>query len=178
MQSENTSSFLIPRSQRIQFILLFGALTGIAWLSRGFIRPITPRLTLTFFDDGLIWGLVLGLIQWWILRKYFKSKFWILATTVGWGLSMGFYSPLMRMSFGSIAFLILGFLQFLVLRNQVKYSWLWIVVPFIPSTLSDLFTVGFKGYIPLNLMQPVSEIVSAILLGIFPAIILCLFRKT
>jgi hypothetical protein len=128
------SKLLIPANARSYFIILFTILTTIAW---AFQIEVSRRISLTHtsFGDGLIWGLLMGTLQWLVLRKYISSKHWISATAIGWGIIIQFGDIgglAINFNFGLFVLvspLLLGLFQWLLLRHHVQYAWVWIIVP-------------------------------------------------
>jgi hypothetical protein len=177
----NPSLFLIPPGDRVQFIGLLTALTALFWAFRFQItNPITLQITGTFFDNGLIWGLLLGTMQWLLLRRYIPSKTWILVTTLGWAFSMGFQGKFIEHWASLLFFGFLGGCQWLVLRRYVKHSWVWIFVPVLPMlpivlfaklSANLLFTQLFMG------RPSLFDVFTGVVIGIMTAIGFCSLRK-
>ena len=105
---------------------------------------------------GMAFGGLVGFMQWLVLRKYIpNSRLWILtsaiAMVVGWTwfeLPPEFFSDrslpdlfLLWFPFGCVS----GILQWFILRKQVYYSGLWIVVNIIAGGIADLPMLDF-GY--------------------------------
>jgi hypothetical protein len=171
--SGNREQFLIPPAERIQFIILFTVLSGLAWaIGTSLIRYLTIPITGTFFDSGLVQGIFIGISQWIILRRYIPSKSWIPATTLGWAFSLGVGGKLVsifinyeRLGF-VVAFICMGFAQWLVLRHHIKYSWIWILIP----VLSPILVILLK-------FDAIAEIVRGISIGGIPSLCLCFFQR-
>jgi hypothetical protein len=165
------TKLLIPASRRSYFIILFTVLTVILWIFRfDLARPISHKLTGTFFEDGLVWGLFMGTAQWLVLREYISSRYWILATTIGWGICMGFYGTFNPAATFLIAPLFLGFTQWFFLRRYVQYSWAWVIVPVLFHA-----PVGIFDNLKVNSFD--HKIVTGIIVGLVPAISFCLLHK-
>ncbi|MEA5572701.1 hypothetical protein [Calothrix sp. UHCC 0171] len=125
----------------------------------------------TFILVGTLEGIVLGFAQWLVLRRYIKhSTRWIIATVIGalfaWftGLTI---SALMAIAYAGVSditknqafikglFLLgaglgtmLGFCQWLVIKNQIRFSILWIVANAIA------WAVGlFIAYVGVGMVQ-------------------------
>jgi hypothetical protein len=166
---------LIPPNERIQFIILFTVLSGLAWaIGTSLMRYLTIPITGTFFDSGLVQGIFIGIAQWIVLRRYIPSKSWILATALGWAFSMGIYSKLVYINewVSVFAFICLGFAQWLVLRRRIVHSWVWILVPILPIVLVDALNI-----VTISNPNIMLEIVRIITVGGLPALCLCLFQK-
>jgi hypothetical protein len=171
--------FLIPPAERIQFIILFAVLSGLGWsIGTSLMRYLTIPITGTFFDSGLVQGICIGIAQWIVLRRYIPSKSWILATTLGWAFSMGVGGKLVsifinyeRLGF-FVAFICLGFAQWLVLRKHTKHSWVWIPISILPSVLVDALEV-----VSISKPNAIIEIVRIISIGGIPALSLCFFQR-
>jgi hypothetical protein len=167
--------FLIPPAERIQFIILFAVLSGLAWsIGTSLMRYLTIPITGTFFDSGLVQGVFIGTAQWVVLRRYIPNKSWIIATTLGWAFSMGVYSKLVYINewIGVVAFICLGFAQWLVLRKHIKHSWVWILIPVLPSMLVDILDIA-----SISKPNAIVEIVQRISIGGIPAFSLCFFQR-
>jgi hypothetical protein len=169
--------FLIPPSERIQFIILFAILSGLAWsIGTSLMRYLTIPITGTFFDSGLVQGVFIGTAQGLVLKSYIPSKSWIPSTTLGWAVSQGVGSTLVRMlnnlQIGIIAFTCLGFAQWLVLRHYIKHSWVWILIPVLPSVLVVALEV-----VSISKPNAIVEIVRIISIGGIPALSLCFFQR-
>jgi hypothetical protein len=167
--------FLIPPAERIQFIILFAILSGLAWsISTSLIRYLTIPITGTFFDSGLAQGLFIGIAQWVILRRHIPNKSWIIATTLGWAFSMGASSKLVYINewIGVFAFICLGFAQWLVLHKHIKHSWVWIPISILPSVL-----VAALDIVSISKSNAIIEIVRIISIGGIPALCLCFFQR-
>ncbi|BAZ39612.1 hypothetical protein NIES4101_55660 [Calothrix sp. NIES-4101] len=125
----------------------------------------------TFTLVGILEGIVLGFAQWLVLRRYIQhSRRWIIATVIGalfaWfsGLTV---SALMAIAYAGVSdvtktqafikglFLLgaglgamLGFCQWLVIKNQIRFSIWWIVANAIA------WAVGlFVAYIGVGMAQ-------------------------
>jgi hypothetical protein len=163
------SKLLIPVNDRSQFIIFFTLFTAILWGFRFEIaRPISHKLTGSFLEDGLIWGLSMGTAQGFLLRQYISSKSWILATTLGWAITM-LISGFSLMTF-LLAPLVLGCAQWFVISRYTNYSYLWILVPVISmapvSIVNELQLASFGN-----------TILTGIIVGLVPAVSLCLLPK-
>lgn len=166
---------LIPPTERIQFIILFTVLSGLAWvIGTLLMRYLTIPITGTFFDSGLVQGIFIGIAQWIVLRRYIPSKSWIPATTLGWAFSMGVYSKLVYINewISVFALICLGFAQWLVLRKHIKHSWVWILVPILPALL-----VAALDIVTISKPNMMGEIVRIISIGGIPALCICLLQK-
>jgi hypothetical protein len=163
---------LIPAADRLQFITIFTVLTILGWyVGTYLIRSLTVRITGTFFDSGLVQGLFIGIAQWIALRRYMPNKLWILATVIGWACSQALSGALLLRLEGAtlaIGFICLGFSQWLIIRQFIKYDWIWILVPLVPAAIG--FAVPSFGF-------SIGFFIRLIALGAIPAIALCLFRQ-
>lgn len=185
--------FIIPPAKRFQFIILFTVLTGLCWSVRYKVASLVAgRITGTSFEEGLVIGLIIGIAQWFVLHRYIPNKSWIAATSLGWAISLAIYSRLsLNMNVdrwvSSVAFICLGFAQWLVLHQDIKYSWIWILIPFLPVLLTDVLDAILlpKPSTPLDSIywEKLSrvnasvDIIRRVFIGAIPAISLCLFRK-
>ncbi len=192
----NTSQLLIPLTERRKFILFFIFLTGLSFfIGLEFVNspynPFKQRITGSGFEEGLILGTIVGISQWFILRKYLFSKSWILITALGWAISM-FLASLVTLrlgitnSSGHVFLAIwLGFSpQWLVLRRNVKCSWIWIWISLLSAILvstlwmllipNPSLTIGYSLY---GLKILIVKISQSLIIGSIAAMGLCLFRK-
>jgi hypothetical protein len=174
--SSDRERFLIPPDERVQFIILFTILSGLSWaIGTLLIRYLKVPITGTMFDSGLVQGVFIGIAQWFVLKSYISSKFWILLTALGWAVSIGVSSIVLTFineRIGIFAFICLGFAQWLLLRRYIKHSWVWILIPVLPAIL---VTVLDMGSIPKP--NAIVEIVRIISLGGIPAFGLCFFHR-
>jgi len=100
------------------------AVTAMGWILGG---VLLPELALV----GT--GLVIGLLQWVVLRQYLRQAgWWILASAVGWAGGWWIVSSVAPLEIGILTEPLLGAamgtLQWLVLRRQLRQSGWWIVV--------------------------------------------------
>lgn len=119
-----------------------------------------------FFWELIASGFVVGIAQWFILRRYIKSaSWWIPLSGFGWILGIyltiftrDFVESLVKFltSYGGfwevfwlnitkepINFAVLGFAQWLLLRRHFRYAGWWILA----SALSGAFRGGIGSYV-------------------------------
>lgn len=108
--------------------LIINDLYDVIWNAIVNISAIIGRsATMSVF--GALFGVILGLAQWIVLRRQMrKSGGWVAATTIAcaiiWMIPWSLSRPLERIVSG----LLLGFLQWLVLRRHYQGVYWWIVV--------------------------------------------------
>ncbi|HEY9805220.1 MAG TPA: hypothetical protein V6D04_01520 [Candidatus Obscuribacterales bacterium] len=185
--------WLIVPAARPQFILGFTLLTFLGGL-------VAARITLKLLPElgtsgsgglaqvenwvGLILtGAAIGLAQGFMLRRYVSSWQWIVATSVGWLVSGAVALSLLE-SLGEfvsiLAFVWLGFAQWLVLRQVAKPAWFWILLPSVASlgsfVLSPLFNAlaGTVGELGTFLLLAINQFA---VLGAVEGIGLCTLRQ-
>ena len=114
--------------------------------------------------SGFIFGGVVGLAQWLVLRRTIRASWWALATCVGWGLSgvvSGFNSggsvstigpdagPVPRLLYLPVALplvvFLLGFGQWLVLRREFVGAAWWLL-----ANVGGIVTGFLVGFIVAN----------------------------
>lgn len=147
-----------------------GAAVGIK-LSR-LAGPAGP-LTVSIFVFSAMLGVSIGLAQWVVLLRWVRADLWILASTVGWLLGFPISYPI---SFAVAMFLLssqgsakenlffslavggailgalIGLAQWLVLRNQMSGSSLWIWFNVVGYSLSyAIASPGIFGLLNWNL---------------------------
>ena len=105
------------------------------YLANVIVGPVTTALRAGI--AGAIVGAVLGLIQWFVLRAQIPVPFWwIIATSAGMALglaiSVAFFGSEVSgnslLGRAVITGIIVGTAQWLVLRQILPQSWIWIVV--------------------------------------------------
>lgn len=109
--------------------------TSLGWVLGGFLLP-----ELALFSVGL----VIGILQWVVLRQYLRqSGWWILSSAVGWAagwaIIISVVPPEVDILSEPLLGTVIGTLQWLVLRRQLRQAGWWIVV----SALS--WTVALTG---------------------------------
>lgn len=191
------SKFLIPPTERRQFIFLFTLLTGLSFFigiqfANSTYNPIKNAITGTFFEAGLIWGAVVGTAQWLSLRKYSFDKNWIVVTALGCGFSYTlpdfFLSRLGAAGYSVSVFLPLwlGFAaQSFALNHYVRRSWMWIFISLLPAFIAASLWAALIPVIPwtdndfsfygINLL--VVKLSQGLILGGISAAGLCLFYR-
>jgi serine/threonine-protein kinase len=119
---------------------LFWALAFLGFPIGGFIANLIVGPVATALRAGIagaIVGVVLGLIQWFVLRAQIPMPFWwIIATSAGMALGLAISVALLGSEVSGNSLLgravitgvIVGAAQWLVLRQILPQSWIWIVV--------------------------------------------------
>ncbi len=188
--------FLIEPPQRLRFALLFALLTLLSglvavalswWLALGLYGRL-PEAIVGIGRQWLEWILVggaVGIGQWLILRRYIPSQFWIGATALGWIVANAVAASSLDNSGGflsNLAFVWLGFAQWLVLRQFAKPAWFWILLPCVASLGSFVVSLLFQtlartaGGLGLgSLLLPIAS--QFTVLGAVQAIALCTLRQ-
>ncbi|MBW4489593.1 MAG: hypothetical protein KME12_17560 [Trichocoleus desertorum ATA4-8-CV12] len=186
--------FLIEPPQRLRFALLFTFLTLLSGLmavalSWGLALGLYGRLPEAIVGIGrqwLEWILVGGAVgsgQWLILRRYIPSQFWIGATALGWIVANAVAASSLDNSgefLSHLAFVWLGFAQWLVLRQFAKPAWFWILLPCVASFGSFVVSLLLQaaastaGELGALLLPIASQFT---VLGAVQAIALCTLRQ-
>jgi len=147
-----TASFIFA------YILSFGPILIIQKIIGGTIMVQgTEHITEDYLFGYVfvpIFGLVLGLFQYLLLkRKLAKMGWWIVATAAGWGLgwlalawlfgwiddAFGYTSGWYLLAFGSVLGFFLGLAQWFVLRKQVRQAGWWILANMLGLGLTAMF---------------------------------------
>ena len=122
---------------------------------------------------GPIFGVVGGIVQWFVLRRYVaRSGGWVLATAVGYTLatvaaalifSFPYSDPAVAgmVAFGTVAGVAGGILQWLVLRQQVARAGWWVLA----SILGLVVGMGIGGPVARSLGQAGRVIEPTIVFG-------------
>ncbi|MDX2212372.1 MAG: hypothetical protein SFY66_03695 [Oculatellaceae cyanobacterium bins.114] len=81
-----TRSLLITPGDRTQFVGLYVLATVVSWLIAQYL--LSPRVQLpnglaSVLMQRFLTGAAVGFAQWWVLRRYLPSKYWIVATALG-----------------------------------------------------------------------------------------------
>jgi hypothetical protein len=116
------------------------------------------------FPFGAVTGIIIGVGQAWLLRKYFSPPpkilvFWALATVIGFALghSIGDSGPIPQflpysaLIFGTLSGIIVGFLQWLVLRSWTNGAGRWIIF----SAIGFGIGLGLFGVLALVILDEV-----------------------
>lgn len=175
--------------------------TGLGWLLAGIALKPFPNPLLAFawqavsplsaFVSGVVSGMMVGVFQWWVLRRYVPDWLWILTTTAGYGLGMTTLSgwqqsagralhavppvssPAIAAGLGAFSVIWVGLLQWLVLRHYARFSEVWVVVPSLAVLLTTAVLMGtqrLSGH-SLPLLHP--GLLAAGMSGLVAAIALC-----
>ena len=118
-----------------QFALFFGSSFLIIFFV--FLRNLPVLILVIMAIAWAVGGMLVGLLQSLILQKHFpRLKQWVLFTTLGWALSGeivglfavtgGGFTPVRFSVAGAAAGLLLGTMQWVVLRGNVRKAFLWI----------------------------------------------------
>lgn len=191
------SNFLIPPTEHCQFILIFALLTGMSlFIGLEFVNsaynPFRGAITGGIgFEEGLIWGAVVGTAQWLSLRRYSFDKKWIIVTALGCAISMTlayiftFRLGVMDSSGNVFLALWLGFAaQSLALNHYVRRSWLWILISLPSAFIAALL---WKILIPISPLTNdfsfygikllVVKLSQGLILGVISGVALCRFHQ-
>ena len=135
-------------------------------------------LLLVLLPAGVAQGFILGLAQWYVLRRAVKSDYrWIALTILGWTLSYGLYLGYVSaggfsqtvdvlgdsgslLPFEILRGLVVGACQWLALRSWGRPTWLWIGVVIVAQIvnlsvsrlLSDLPVAPAIGWVANGLV--------------------------
>ncbi|NJR16736.1 MAG: hypothetical protein HC785_14185 [Calothrix sp. CSU_2_0] len=193
--------------------ILIGTTIGNILVSISGVLPTSYSITTLNFSHLILLKLIqeipvaisLGFFQWWGIKAYIPSIYWIFVTSFGYILANTFPNiwsnvaiyqlgqNLINIAIGStlitpICYIIFGIVQSIFLSKYVTKAWKWIAVPFIcwlslaiwftpfNILLARLLTPREYGNFALAIAS-VKLISSALVLGIVPAVALCLLRK-
>ena len=188
-----TKPWLIAPTGRLKFISLFTLLTFLGGLvaARVALR-LLPELDpsgsvgLAQAGNGLalvLTGVAIGAAQGFMLRRSVSSWQWIVATSLGWLVSSVVALSWLASSGGllsNLAFIWLGFAQWLVLRQVAKPVWFWILLPCVASLMSYLLSplfdavTGATGDLITFLLLTINQFA---VLGLVEGIGLCTLRQ-
>lgn len=186
----------IPANRRRSFFWQFTLATALSWIAGGLLASwlrivilagIPRNSILSEFIYGAILGTILGLTQWWVLRRYRLDRLWIFNTGAGFVISAVIsqaWRPWIGGLLATIAYIWLGMAQWLVLRKRVDRSWRWLIVPPIAMLVANLFRlIVFFIVLSSNLALPPwswvgIEILAGLMIGvIFAGCFLMLHRR-
>lgn len=199
-------NFLIPPSNRKNFLILFTLLTICGWFvatiasialekkllgSNLINRGIFPWVTI---PSSIIFAVILAANQALVLGNYISPRLWTIATTIGWLLPKtltinlvkylfpGFTHPQLLSTILYICSGIwLGLSQWLVLRQYTKSSWLWILLPSLCFLGISLFILLAQNLLPRShdtlILYWSEQSLKAIILGVIPGFSLSRFKK-
>lgn len=204
--------YLVEPSSRASFTLLFVFATGLGWLLVWLaLRPLQGQNLPTFlqtgglsgaFISGIVSGMMVGALQWLVLRSVVPDWLWILTSAAGSAAAItaiqawqGWFqksgqaaawlatlpSPMVPVFFvllTAIGTIWLGLLQWFVLRQYARPSWSWILIPaiavLVSASLLGLHQLLSKQGIILPLQ---TNVLAAGVLGLTQAIALCALHK-
>jgi hypothetical protein len=222
-QNSNLSSHLIPLSARQKFVIRLTLMTALAILIGTAIGTILvpisgilptsyaittlnfPYLILLKLIQEIPIGISLGIFQWWVIKSYIPSIYWIFATSFGYIFANTFPNiwsnfAIYKLEANSIdiaiqstlitpvCYIIFGIFQSILLSKYVNQAWKWIAVPsicwlslaiwFAPFNilLARVLTPSEYGQFAVAIAT-VKFISSALVLGIVPSVALCLLWK-
>lgn len=137
----------IPRGDFVVFDLPIALLELFAVI-------FNPGAALFGFLLATLTGLLVGWLQWLVLRRYLAgAAWWIAAVALGIGVNHAFFdgAPLADFAplFVVISGLVLGLVQWLVLRNRVSQAAWWI-----PVSLVGWYLAWLLGTLALNTTGP------------------------
>lgn len=151
MSKEENKTEFFPPGCGLWLSWVFANLIGmtLGWALGWWISSLVPGIISTA-TLALTVGLCLGFMQWLTLRGYINSSLWWLASTsVGWLVgftvgvklvsSLGWTGVLFGLMVGATTGLILGVLQWLVLRKQVSKAGWWLPISIIGWTSALLY---------------------------------------
>jgi hypothetical protein len=203
---------LIEPSARTGFTLLFISATSLgcllAWLA---LHPLQGQNLPPFsqtggllgaFINGIVLGMMVGALQWLVLRRMMPDWLWILTSAAGFTVSMIVTQtwqewfqksgqaadwlatlpvpmvPAFFVFLAAFCTLWQGLLQWLVLRQYSRPSWVWILIPSIAILLTALLLGLHQFFLEQGLKLPLQSSVLAVgVLGLTQAITLCSLHK-
>ncbi len=112
--------------------------TSVGWVLGRLLLPNLAMVTT---------GLAIGILQWFLLQRYFKKAWqWILATTAGWTLGSTITFALIPVGMEFLAGLVIGSVigiaQWLILRREVHWAGWWVIINIIAWTTGLAFLPG------------------------------------
>jgi len=99
------------------------------------LRSALPAAALT----GTVIGMVIGTVQWLVLRRYIRlvAWWWILAATLGWGVGGALGAIVESVNAGAIAGLLMGIFQLPALFQFGRKSIAWVAICIVAWALSE-----------------------------------------
>ena len=146
--SPRPSAFLIPPSERIQFVRSFTLLTTIIIF---IIQHLISGLRLAILIHLLFLGIAIGVTQWVFLRRYLPFPFsqqWIFATSIGWFIQ-GF-EFIEQSDYPFLGLPLIVIFQWIVLKQYIKSAWWWIFIG-AGALIIPVMVRVFGWYIALSL---------------------------
>ncbi len=148
--------FLIPRSQRQKFFILFCLMTVLGWVVGGiasigiektFAETISPEIlqqprwnALGRYISSCVFALIYGIDQALVVRQYTSGWLWMIATSLGW-----------------------------LVSTNVSTAW----IDYISSIASSLNrTLSFQEAVIFGILSTIAYILSGIWLGFFQWLVL------
>lgn len=184
---------LIPFNKRLQFIVFFILITGLGYLvGRAISRTLTAQFdSIAFQHNKIYWayeslqhnevsgsffnaaieGAIIGIGQWFLLRRYLPSWLWIVANSIGNGFSVFMLTlwniwfipvflgiiekpegsnisiyllTIISVTVSCFCFALLGLAQLLALRQKLRASWRWAFVPVLGIFISKILLLPFN----------------------------------
>jgi serine/threonine protein kinase len=115
----------------------------VSFLLGAVLKNVSTGILLGGVLFGLITGLITGIMQSWVfLQCGYKIKYWMLITSLGFaiegalGILIGNYNYGGKIMF--IPGIAVGISQYLLLRNRLNYSFLWIIINILGGGLAVL----------------------------------------
>ncbi|HIK16510.1 MAG TPA: hypothetical protein IGS53_14685 [Leptolyngbyaceae cyanobacterium M33_DOE_097] len=202
--------YLVEPFHRFRFIVLYMLATGIGWFLVGTaMRPLEASEIPTFlqssslfgaFVGGIIAGMMVGALQWLVLRRVMPDWLWILTNVAGYAVTMTAIQAWQRwlqtigvQRFATTppwAFLLLsilvtmvctlwlGLLQWLLIRNYARPSWGWLLTPAIAIAIASSL-VGIHQFLAQAGVRVTLQVgvLAAGVLGLTQAIAFCVLHQ-
>jgi hypothetical protein len=138
------------------FATLVGTIIGMAIVFLGLTalsnNPSQAAQAVRGFVIGAFFGATVGTAQWFVLRRYFdRVGWWVLLTFIGWVAYWGLRNMNLLVKAHGIAFIpdllnlaifgvILGVLQWLLLRKKIHSAGWWMLANIVGMMLAALIT--------------------------------------
>ncbi|AFZ04162.1 serine/threonine protein kinase [Calothrix sp. PCC 6303] len=124
---------------------VIGLIAGwcVSFLLGAAIRNVSTGIILGGVVFGLTTGLVTGIMQSWVFWQCgYKIKYWILLTTLGFAIEGALGIAIGNYNYGEkimiVPGIVVGISQFLLLKNHINYSFLWIFINILGGGLAIL----------------------------------------
>ncbi len=128
---------------------------------------------LTVIVFGLSSGIVIGVLQWLVLRQQLNQAYWwVLATAVGWSTSLIIVSRIQLIDklsdewfvfygiiFGIVSGVIVGAMQWLILKQQVIKAGWWVLISIISYTGGSTLGAGAAYILSVDMNPMVGAVV-------------------
>jgi hypothetical protein len=155
---------------------LLGLIAGwcVSFILGAAIRNVSTGILLGGVIFGLITGLITGIMQSWVfLQCGYKIKYWIFLTTLGFAIEGALGILIGNYNYGEKVLLVpgiaIGICQYLLLKNHIRYAFIWIFVNILGGGLAILVHLQMRDIL-IGKYQVFSYILGLMAFGIVTGI--------